>query len=242
VGQPRVNIFMTNNSPDNKGSINNREEPDMGQITLRTRTNLAVPHFISACLFSKQVMALERENQGKEFGAFWEDILANASASVLLTVAALESYANELFADHETNFPGIRTDVLIKLWESYELKPVLDKYDLALLLRQTSLLNRGNAPTQDVNLLIRLRNALTHFKPEWFDEQQDHAKLSSQLNGRFLPSSFFSASESVFPRRWATHGCTAWAIKSAINFIETFEVQAGLPKRLEQFKPRFIYE
>jgi hypothetical protein len=233
---------MTNDPTNITGSINSVEPQDTMHATVRTRTNLSVPHFFSACIFSKHVQALERGNHGKEFGAFWEDILAHASASVLLTVAALESYVNELFADHETNFPGIRTDVLVKLWESHELKSILDKYDLALLLCQAGSLDRGISPTQDVTLLIRLRNALIHFKPEWFNEQQEHAKLSSQLTDRFLPSAFFSISEPIFPRRWATHGCTAWAIKSAISFVETFEVQAGLPKRLEQFTPRFIYE
>jgi hypothetical protein len=129
----------------------------------------------------------------------------------------------------------------VKLWESYERKPVLDKYDLALLLRQVYTLDRGMTPTLDVALLIQLRNALTHFKPEWFDAQQAHARLPSRLTGRFLPSSSFTASEPVFTRRWATHGCTAWAIKSVIDFIETFEGRAERPKRLEQFKLRFLY-
>jgi hypothetical protein len=223
------------------GSINITLEPVTIQATGRTRVNLSVPHLLSACLFSKQVRELEEENLGRELGAFWEHILAHATASVLLTVAALESYVNELFASHDINFPGLRTNILVKLWDAYELKPIIDKFDLALLLREAGSLNRGVPPTQDVALLIRLRNALTHFKPEWFDEQQEHAQLAARLAGRFAPSPFFSQNEPIFPRGWATHGCTSWAVKSAINFIGAFETQAGLPQRLEQFKSRFLY-
>ena len=212
------------------------------RATLRTRTNLSVLHLLSACLFSKQVQDLEEENRGRALDAFWEHILAHATASVLLTVATLESYVNELFASHDTIFPGLRTDILVKLWDAYELKPILDKFDLALFLREAGSLNRGVTPTQDVALLIRLRNALTHFKPEWLDEQQEHAKLSGQLRGRFSPSAFFPKDESIFPRRWATHECTAWAVKSAINFIDEFDSQAGLLKHLEPFKSRLLYE
>ncbi len=183
-----------------------------------------------------------KQNAGREFGPFWEDVLAHASASVLLTVAALESYVNELFADHETNFPGVRTEILIKLWDAYETKPLLDKVDLALLLRKAESMERGVLPSQDVSLLIRLRNALTHFKPEWFDEQEEHAKLSTQLAGRFGPSPFFPGSEPIFPRGWASHSCTVWAIESAITFIKQLEIQGNLTKRLEKFETRFIYK
>ncbi|MFU6384524.1 hypothetical protein ACM78Z_26690 [Pseudomonas aeruginosa] len=217
-------------------------EPLLGRSTARSRTNLSIPHLLSACLFSRQVLELERLNAGLELGSFWDDIIAHASASMLLTVAALESYVNELFADHEANFQGVRTEVLVKLWDVYETKPFLDKVDLALLLRDAGPIDRSRSPAQDVGLLIRLRNALTHFKPEWFDEQEEHAKLSAQLGGRFTPSPFFPCSEPIFPRGWASHSCTAWAIGSAIMFIKEFEIQGGLTKRLEKFETRLIYK
>lgn len=129
------------------GSLNLTLEPVTIQATGRTRVNLSVPHLLSACLFSRQVREREEENRGRELGAFWEPILAHATANVLLTVAALESYLNELFSDHDTNFPGFRTDILVKLWASYELKPIIDKFDLALLLREAGSLDRGISPT-----------------------------------------------------------------------------------------------
>jgi hypothetical protein len=61
-------------------------------------------------------------------GKFWNDIFANATATVFASVAALESYANELFIDHEKVFPELKSEVVAKLWELYEQKPPLEKF------------------------------------------------------------------------------------------------------------------
>jgi hypothetical protein len=209
------------------------------QATGRTRTNLSVPHLLSACLFSRSVSQLEAAHRGKAFGPFWEEILAHATASLLLTVASLESYVNELFADVGRYFPSIPSAILQKIWETHEQKPILEKFDLALLLRNVPLVDRGSRPGQDVVLLIRLRNAVVHFKPEWFDSQEDHAKLSNQLKGCFPGSPFFGPDEPLFPRGWATHDCTAWAVNSAVAFIDVIDQKAGLPSHLDQFRSRF---
>ncbi len=45
------------------------------------------------------------QNSGLSIGDFFEDIQANAIATVLTSVAALEAFANELFVDHGEVFP-----------------------------------------------------------------------------------------------------------------------------------------
>jgi hypothetical protein len=233
---------MQENDKVIRASISEMSAPQTEHITARTCMNLSVQHLLSACLFSRQVRALEEQNIGKPFGAFWQDILAHATASMFLSVASLESYVNEVFVHHDTLLPAVRTEILVKRWRTHERKPLLDKVDLALLLVGGGSVDREVRPAQDVVLLIQLRNALIHFKPEWFDEQKEHAKLSDRLAGRFAPSSFFQMGEPIFPRAWATHACTAWAVRSAKEFIKVFENQAGLPKYLALFEARFIYE
>ncbi len=41
-----------------------------------------------------------------------------------------------------------------------------------------------------MKVLIELRNALTHFKPEWMDEADDHAKMSAKLSCKIDGSPF----------------------------------------------------
>jgi hypothetical protein len=80
------------------------EAPDVMSATVKTRMNYAVPHLLSAAIFSRRVGEIEAKHSGQAFGPFWDEILAHATATVFLTVAGLESYANELFVDMTKTF------------------------------------------------------------------------------------------------------------------------------------------
>jgi hypothetical protein len=197
------------------------------------RVNLAVRHLLAAAHFSRQVGALERENSGQQFGAFWEIIFYNATACIFATVASLEAYANELFSDRNTLFPEYSSELMDNLWGTYEQKPILEKFEFALLLLRKPKIDRGAQPYQDIKVLIDLRNALTHFKPEWISEADEHAKISAKLEPKIQGSPFLATSELLFPRRWAGHSCTSWATNSAIAFAKDFERLAGLPAKYD---------
>ena len=212
------------------------DKPTMS-ATLRTRINFGVPHLISAALFSRQTRALEQLHHGERFGAFWDEILASATATVFTSVAGLESYANELFADRAPVFPGVAEEHLMTEWRRVERRPLLEKFNLALRSRSAPELSDQDANWSDVATLISLRNALVHFKPEWADEQVMHAELSAKLARCIAPSPFTPAG-SLFPMAWAGHDCTAWAVRTVLSFIVHFEGCAGLKNRIEPFLAR----
>jgi hypothetical protein len=207
----------------------------MGDI----QVNLGALHLLSATIFSRRVQELEAEHAGKEFGEFWHEIFANASGVVFMSVAALESYINELFIDYKKVFPELRTEVIAKLWKLVEQKPILEKYKFALLLKNGPAFNESARPYQDVATLINLRNALIHFKPEYFSKQDKHAKLSKSLRGKATLSPFFPQSEPPFPLGWASHATVKWAIKSTLDFILEFEKRAKIEQRMAKFKDQF---
>ncbi len=207
--------------------------------TADMRVNFSVPHLLSAASFSRRVGELEAEHTNKEFGEFWNDIFANATAAVFASVAALESYANELFIEHKTVFPELRTEVMAKLWELYERMPPLEKLEFALILKNGSAFDHGASPYQDVAAVVKLRNGLTHFKPEWFSEQEEHARLSSQLRHRALLSPFFPPTEPLFPRGWASHDTVVWTVRSTFDFILEFERRVHIDDRMGRFSKRF---
>jgi hypothetical protein len=209
-----------------------------GSMTARTRTNLSVLHLLSAAYFSRKIGELEALHDGEAFGGFWEEILAVATGTIFAATSGLEAYANELFVDHAENFPVLPQPVMVKLWELYEQKSTLEKFEFALLPKNGEPFDRGVAPYQNIGALIKLRNGLTHFKPEWSDEAADHAKISSVLSARIKLSKFFPASEPLFPRGWASHSCTKWALESVVHFIEDFENRSDLPKRMAPFQER----
>jgi hypothetical protein len=207
-------------------------------VSVSIRVNLSINHLLSAAYFSRSAGAIENANVDKEFGDFWEEIQTQAIATILTSVAGLEAYANELFVDHTQIFPEIRSEVMQKLWDLYELKPTIEKFEFALLLLNKPSINRSDALYQDIDVLIKLRNALTHYKPEWIDQQTAHAKLSKQLTYRASRSQYFPKSEPLFPRAWICHGTTKWAVSRISDFILYFEKQAAIPSRLAMFESR----
>jgi hypothetical protein len=196
--------------------------------TVTVRVNLAVQHMLAAARFSREVGNLECEHKSQPFGEFWESILHVATACVLTAVASLEAYANELFSDRVKIFPGYSQELLHNLWETYEQKPILAKFEFALLLLNKPQLDRGAPPYQNIKVLVDLRNALIHFKPEWENEADEHQKISAKLVRKIEGSPFLS-DRLLFPRRWACHSCTTWAVHSAIAFAKEFEKLAGVP-------------
>lgn len=204
-----------------------------------TRTHLSVLHLLSAATHSRAVYSLEQENNGKGWGDHWETVFAFASGAVFTSVAALEAYANELFVDCHKVFPEFPAPAMEKLWESYEQKSILDKFQFALLLKRAQSFDPGAALYGNVFALIRLRNGLTHFKPEWTDEPDEHRRISASLAGRFTPTPFLAeGSESLFPRAWASHSCAQWAIRSVLNFAQEVDGRMQLEGRFAPFRER----
>lgn len=204
---------------------------------LSLKVNLAVQHLLAASRFSREVGQVEAQHFGEEFGGFWESIFHSAVACILTSVASLEAYANELFSDRTKVFPGHSPELLHELWASYEQKSILKKFEFALLLAGKPGMDVGARPYQDIKVLVGLRNALTHFHPEWMDEPVEHAKISSKLNGVIAGSRFLQADERLFPRKWASHNCTQWAVRSVLAFARNFEQIAGLDAKYKSSSP-----
>lgn len=196
--------------------------------TARTRTNLALHHLFAACRFSARIHDLERENAGQPFGTFWEEILHNALGVATLTAASLESYANEMYFEGSILGESLSAPAAAEVAELIDREPVLRKYAVALAVRGGKRLDFGATAVQNADALIKLRNAVVHFRPEWFGEQQAHLKLSKQLLHKFLPSPHLS-SEPLFPRAWASASFSKWAIESSIDFLRYFYAEVNRP-------------
>jgi hypothetical protein len=206
--------------------------------TARSRTNLALHHLFAACRFSAQIGRIELENTGAPFGEFWEEILQHSLGVATLSVASLESYANEHLADGALSTGTLQPTALQSIGLLIDREPIISKFNLVLQLRTGRTLDLGANVVQNADLLIRLRNAVVHFRPEWDDEQATHVKLSSKLQKKFDRSPYFP-SEGLFPRAWATRSFSTWALKSAIEFLEHFAQESGLDSKLAPFRNRF---
>jgi hypothetical protein len=205
--------------------------------TLRTRASLALHHLFAACRFAAVVAQVEHENYGRSFDGFWDEILHNSLGVVTLTVASIESYANELYFEGSIVTPVLNPAAAAELAEVIDMESILRKYSMALVVRTGKRLNFGITPVQNANALIKLRNAIVHFRPEWFDEQDKHDKLSKILQHKFKPSAFLP-DEPIFPRAWASHDFAIWALRTTVQFLDHFYSEAGVLSPIEKFKPQ----
>lgn len=203
--------------------------------TMRTRVNLSLHHLFAACRFATRLQAIEQEHLGQEFGGFWEEALHNALGVATLTVATLECYANEMYFEGSILGNALTPAAAHELAQLIDKESVLRKYSMALAVRADKQLDFGCDPVQNVDALIRLRNAVVHFRPEWFGEEGKHQKLSKVLQHRFSPSPFL-LNEPIFPRSWASASFATWALNSTVSFLDHFYAEIGLVCPLDQFR------
>jgi hypothetical protein len=202
--------------------------------TLSTRVNYAVPHLLAAARFSRAVKVIEAANVGQPFGEWWEEMRDNAVACLFVASATIESYTNELFSDRDKVFPDAPALLIGKIWEMSERKAPVEQFDLVLQLRSKPPLDRKAGFYKAMLAVIRLRNELTHFKPEWSHQINKHKKTSDVLKGYFKADSPHFRNEQIFPSAWVGHSCTSWAVNTTLRFIEEFEKLAGLTGRTDR--------
>ena len=202
---------------------------------LRQRSGFAVQHLMAAAIFSRQCGEIEFANKEKQFGPFFNELISCVSATVMLSVASLESNINEYLSDSEKLFAGIPDGGREQLCELMGDLSISQKYERTLAAKGVEPFDRGGSPYQDVDILIAIRNELVHFHPEWHDEQDRHEKLGRRLMYRFPLSPFIPESSGVvFPQRFVGHGCTKWAVESALSFMTIFSEKIGQPNRFRK--------
>jgi len=163
---------------------------------------------------------------------------AYATAAVLSAVAFLESSINEFYHEaqnRDTNsLSPLKEKVLALLdqfWPELERSSVLHKYQVALLIADTQRFDQGGQPYQDADSLIKLRDALVHYKPEWDDEQGRHHSLQERLQHKFQENRLVPAGSLWFPHLCLGAGCANWAVSAAGRFSDEFCSRLGIPPR-----------
>jgi hypothetical protein len=153
------------------GSGNLHAEPGKVEMKLRQRSAFAVQHMMAAARFSHMCGEIEVENKDKPLGSFFDSQIGTISATVMLATASLESNINEYLCEPEKVFPNLSGESPHTLVQLLEQKSILEKYQAVLSFRGVAEYPAGEPPYQDVDALIKLRNALVHFKPEWHDKE-----------------------------------------------------------------------
>jgi hypothetical protein len=219
---------MTEHGKEIVGELHGTLGPMIATGTARVRSNFANLHLLNARRFALEAKGVEQANVGAEFGAFWDELQAHATSAVLFAAFSLEAWVNEISFDRDVTFADPRERSLVD-WFEQEQRNVstLDKLGALTAIRSQTRPDYGKDPGQSVTALVRLRNALVHYKPAWSHQREDHAKLDDLLRGKFELSGWLNEPEGIFPRRCMTSSGARWAIRSVVNFTDEVEKANG---------------
>jgi hypothetical protein len=189
---------------------------------------------------TERARAIEAAHAGRS--AFDIEHRAHVLSAIVGSVAFLEATANELFQDADDRH-GITDDgYLVPLdeatvgamaawWQGTDgLRGmnVLGKWELLLVCAGKHALNRGAAPYQDAQFVVRLRNAVVHYRSENVSADSTH-DMEAWLRGKFDDSRLMVGSGNPWwPDHCLGHGCAAWATRSAVAFADRVSDELGL--------------
>jgi hypothetical protein len=166
---------------------------------------------------------------------------AFVSGSIMQSVAALESEAWSLLfhgPGHHLGSNGLdreSKETLNIVAEAFEKgPPLLTKLDLILQLTRRKKLNLGIQPMQDLDLVISLRNEITHFKSLWTNEL-DRKKLFKTLEEKDSTPPTYSpeGKQNFFPHICLTHRRAKWALDTVVSFIDYYYKELEIKSPLD---------
>lgn len=131
-------------------------------------TSLYPAHLAAGLFFARAADGLEQRGAS----ATLTEHRAYVVGAVLSSVSFLEARFNEFVANpfvRGSGFPPRSARRLAQALKSGRMDrlPILEKYQMAIFLAGKEPLPEGREPYQPADLLIALRNALVHFRPEW---------------------------------------------------------------------------
>lgn len=209
------------------------------RASLKHRANFSQYHLLAAK--NAAIVASNIEEKYKSIAPPQDDFalyLSQVSTAAICSVAALESNINEYLVDHEkriSELPVSFTPNVLKkyrklkkdniLQQLFECSDVFLKYDIVSFIIKADLLPE-NKLIQEVRYLIRLRNAFTHFTPEWDNALSKHDSLRKSRKNRFSISPFSTTGSLFFPYQLGS-SCAIWSCRVSNDFLEFFKSHIG---------------
>ena len=207
-----------------------------GEEATWSRDRLSRHHIISAHHFAESAEEIEAHGGDVPPGEKWR-YRAYVTGAVLSSVAYLSASINELYLEvrklSQSGEPHVRRelDLLVDAWPRISKVQVLQRYQLALAVADADQYNPARMPYIDADGLIRLRDALISYDPEWDDEKGKHHTLESRLAKKFPPSPLMSSKRPWFPDQCLGSGCAKWAVETVQVFTNDFYRRMALPGR-----------
>jgi len=210
-------------------------------VKRRVRHSIMKQYFEAAGYFADCAASIESEfrKAGLKDEIETSQHRAYVVGAVVLATMAMETCINGIYLDacskNRQELKGLDDQamaLLAKLWPNLERNPgILLKYRKALQSLGKDALDPSAQPYKDADNLVYLRNALTHYKPEW-DDAKIHAEIRSRLEGKFDVNPLAPEAYLWFPEQCLGSGCAKWAASAAEEFVRAFCEHIGIPERI----------
>jgi hypothetical protein len=160
------------------------------------------------------------------------------TGSILSAVAFLEGSINELYlelhgarASQRGRLPRGVLAGLGRFWSHVEHAPLLQRYQIVLTVADAERFDERRAPFQDVDTLIKLRDALVHCGPERPASRRRLRTIEQRLHPRFATNPLAADDSPWFPDVCLSSECAEWAVQAADAFSDEFCRRISLPGR-----------
>lgn len=213
--------------------------------TADVRFSFTAQFLCASAIFARRCVQIEGAHPDNPDDATRTEHLGLVTAVIMQCAAAVEAESAELTEYGPGSHLGSdRTDRITQnflkpLTDFIDGQDALTRYKLILHLLNKPPLVEGEQPWQDMNVLVRLRNELVHFKSK-FSKKMEGQKLYKTLQQLRLAKPPFVAAQSLFfPHKLLGAACAAWAIRTAVAFLNGFYGRLGIESSLRRFMSRF---
>ena len=159
---------------------------------------------------------IEKKYDGNFSNELLTEYWAGITASIFAAVSFLEATINDLFADAAVEYcgypksPNSNTKVLMAdMWKKGIPRTsryrILEKFDTALILAWKPTSDAGKLPVQNVGLIVKIRNRLIHYEPEWMSNETMTSSMSATRRIRMDRVAITSAVRTPIGRNMGSH-------------------------------------
>jgi hypothetical protein len=200
--------------------------------------------------FAATAADIEREHPGDWGDPHREQHIDCSMSAVLHSATFVEAMINELFADAADEH-GLTSDgylapldrsvieMMAAWWTETndgQARTML-KYQLLLLFAGAAKLDSGCEPYQSVDLVIRLRNLIVHFRPTTVFADEPDRLMDALRSKRFALNGLLPPNSHPFwPSAVLGAGCAAWAWQSAERLADDVAARIGIAPNYQRVR------
>ena len=162
-------------------------------------------------------------------------------SSIVASAAFLEAMVNELYQDaaddhappdgYITPLSASCRRLMAELWRLTDggVLKAIQKYEMLLAFADAPALDRGAQPYQDAALVIRLRNAILHYRPEDVSVADEAHAMEQRLRGKFDDNALMTGSGNPWwPDHSLGHGAATWAHRAVKALADHVSDELGI--------------